>query len=170
MTTAPARTVHTAATAGRPRAPLSAVALPSAVAVVSLLATAAMWTGFPLVPPLAWATALIAVAVGCAAVARRAHMTQRGTTSHLAVEPFAMALMVVLDVFHTHGDPAAALSHSGHLDWFGVSLHLAVAALAVVCPVLAVRHARRVGAARGTLPVVAAVAMAVMATGMLLPH
>jgi len=163
MTTAPARAGHAAP---------SAVALPSAVAFLSLLATAAMWAGFPLVPPLAWAAALVAVAVGCAAAARRARVAQRGAASHLAVEPFAMALMVVLDLFHTHGSTSAAasLGHAGHAAGLGIVLPLTVAVLAVLCPVLAVRHARRVGFARGTLPVVAATAMAVMAVGMLLPH
>jgi len=150
--------------------------LPSAVALLSLLATAAMWARFPLVPPLAWAVALVAVAVGCAAAARRARGAQRGAqrgaASHLAVEPFAMALMVVLDLFHTHGSASAAasLGHTGHAAGLGIVLPLAVAVLAVLCPVLAVRHVRSVGFARGTLPVVAATAMAVMAVGMLLPH
>lgn len=162
MTTAPARASHAAP---------PAVALPSAVALLSLLATAAMWAGFPLVPPLAWAAALVAVAVGCAAAARRSRVARREAASHLAVEPFAMALMVVLDLLHTHGSVPAAASagHAGHVDGLGIVLPLAVAVLAVLCPVLAVRHARHVGFARGTLPVVAAVAMAIMAAGMLLP-
>lgn len=162
MTTAQARAARTAA---------PAIALPTAVATLSLLATAAMWAGFPFVSPLVWAAALVAVAVGCAAAARRAHGTKGETASHLAVEPFAMALMVVLDLFHTHGtSPTATTAHAGHLDGLAVILPLAVAVLAVLCPVLAVRHARSVGFARGTLPVVAATAMAVMAVEMLLPH
>ncbi|ERK69637.1 hypothetical protein N136_04041, partial [Leifsonia aquatica ATCC 14665] len=43
MTTAPARAART---------PAPALALTTAVAVLSLLATAAMWAGFPVVPPL----------------------------------------------------------------------------------------------------------------------
>jgi len=163
MTTAPARAART---------PAPALALPTAVAVLSLVATAAMWAGFPVVPPLAWAAALVAVAVGCAAAARRARGTQTGAASHLAVEPFAMALMVVLDLFHTHGraESTTAASHAGHVDALALILPVAVAMLAALCPVLAVRHARRVGFARGALPVVAAIAMAIMAAGMLLPH
>lgn len=163
MTTAPARASHAAP---------PAVALPSAVALLSLLATAAMWAGFPLVPPLAWVAALVSVAVGCAAAARRARGTRTGAASHLAVEPFAMALMVVLDLFHTHGmaESTTAAAHAGHVDGLALILPVTVAVLAALCPLLAVRHARRVGFARGALPVVAAVAMAIMAAGMLLPR
>lgn len=163
MTTAPAREGRTAS---------PAIALPTAVATLSLLATAAMWARFPLVPPLAWTAALVAVAVGCAAAERRARGGGRTAASHLAIEPFAMALMVVLDLFHTHGVAAGTTTtgHEGHLGGLDVALRLVVAAMAVLCPLLAVRHARRVGLARGALPVIAAVAMAVMAAGMLLPH
>ncbi|MFF2050676.1 hypothetical protein ACFVU2_03655 [Leifsonia sp. NPDC058194] len=162
MTTAPARAARTAP---------SASALASAVAVVSLLATAAMSARFPIVPPLAWAGALIGIAVGCAIAART---SRAAPTAHLAVEPFAMALMVVLDLIHSHGSAATAATataaHVGHEGWLPVVVQLAVAVLAIVCPLLAVRHATRVGLARGALPLVAAAAMAVMAAGMLLPH
>lgn len=146
---------------------------PPVVAVLSLLATAAMWSGYPVVPALAWIVLLLGVAVGCAAAARRAPADRRRDGSHLAVEPFTMALMVVLGLFHTHGrvvagDPVTT-GHAGHGGWLLGVLAVAVAVLTVVCLVLAARHVRAVGLARGALPIVAAAAMAVMATGMLLP-
>ncbi|UAJ79710.1 hypothetical protein IT072_01000 [Leifsonia sp. ZF2019] len=147
----------------------------SAVAILSLAATAAMITGYPLLSPLAWAAVLIAAAIGCAVSSRPVRDTARSTragVAHLAVEPFAMALMVILDLFHTHAAPvteAAGSGHHSHLGWLTAVLGVAVAASAVVCPVLAVRHARTVGLARGTLPVLAAAAMSVMAAAMLLP-
>ncbi|GIT81406.1 hypothetical protein LLS1_30750 [Leifsonia sp. LS1] len=135
-----------------------------------------MITGYPLLPPLAWAAALIASAIGCAVSSRPvrdATRTTRAGTAHLAVEPFAMALMVVLDLFHTHAAPATEAApgsgHGAHLGWLIVVLSLAVAVATIVCPALALRHARRVGLAHGFLPVLAAAAMSVTAAVMLLP-
>lgn len=152
---------------------------PPVVAVLSLVATAAMWSGYPVIPALAWIVLLLGVAVGCAASARRTPADRRAPAdrrrdgSHLAVEPFTMALMVVLGLFHTHGrvvagDPVTT-GHAGHGGWLLGVLAVAVAVLTVVCLVLAARHVRAVGLARGALPIVAAAAMAVMGAGMLLP-
>lgn len=146
---------------------------PPVVAVLSLVATAAMWSGYPVVPALAWIVLLLGVAVGCAASARRTPADRRRDGSHLAVEPFTMALMVVLGLFHTHGHAVAGdpvtTGHAGHGGWLLGVLAVAVAVLTVVCLVLAARHVRAVGLARGALPIVAAAAMAVMGAGMLLP-
>lgn len=166
MTTVPTRSLR-----------LSAAA-PTAVAALSLLATAAMWADYPLVPPLIWLALLLAVAVSCAASARRARDRHFPLRSHLAVEPFAMALMVVFGMLHGHGSETqttaataatAAATHTAHLGWLTATVALAVAALAVACPVLAIRHALRVGVVRAALPLAASIAMAIMATRMLLP-
>lgn len=157
------------------RSPRLSAAAPTAVAALSLLATAAMWADYPLVPPLIWLALLLAVAVSCAASARRARDRHFPLRSHLAVEPFAMALMVVFGMLHGHGSETpstaatAAATHTAHLGWLTVTVALAVAALAVACPVLAIRHALRVGAVRAALPLAASIAMAIMATRMLLP-
>ncbi len=166
------------------RSPRPSAAAPTAVAALSLVATAAMWADYPLVPPLIWLALLLAVAVSCAASTRRARDRHFPLRSHLAVEPFAMALMVVLGMLHGHGSETASATstalataavatdptaHTAHLGWLTAAIALAVAALAVACPVLAIRHALRVGAVRAALPLAASIAMAIMAARMLLP-
>lgn len=154
-------------------------AAPQVVAAFCLLATAAMFTGYPLVPPLVWLAALIAVAIACAAASRRPRRPRRtsdrvgrAAASHLAIDPLAMAVMVAYGLFHAHepAGTAASAAHTGHLAWLVTALAATTAALAIACPVLAVRHARRVGIPSGALPLLASAAMAVMAGWMLLPR
>jgi hypothetical protein len=161
------------------RAPAAGRTAPQAVAALSLLATAAMAAGYPLIPALGWLAILLTVTVVAAAsgaIATRRAPEAPGFARHLAVEPLAMAVMVAYGLFHTHGSAGlaegggAAMAHVDHLGWFRFAVALAVAALAVACPVLAALHARRAGLRAGALPLLAAFAMAIMAAGMLLPR
>ncbi|WP_085370946.1 hypothetical protein [Leifsonia sp. NCR5] len=147
--------------------------------VLSLLATAAMAADMagsaiavPLVPGAVWAAGLFVIAAVVAATGRR-----RGQ-ARFAVEPFTMALMVVLVALHRHDGAASAAAstgaasgdpHAAHLggSWLLLVIAVAVAVLTVVCLACAVRLAATHGIVAALLPVASAVAMCAMTTWML---
>ncbi|QIZ98172.1 hypothetical protein [Leifsonia sp. PS1209] len=149
--------------------------------VLSLLATAAMVADMagsaiavPLLPGAVWAAGLFVVAAVVAAAGRR-----RGQ-ARFAVEPFTMALMVVLAALHGRDGAASGAAsgvavtassdpHAAHLggSWLLLVIAVAVAALTVVCLTCAVRLAATHGIVAALLPVVSAVAMCAMTTWML---
>ncbi|MGJ4842921.1 hypothetical protein [Leifsonia sp. Le1] len=144
---------------------------------LSLLATAAMaadMAGYAiavtLVPGAVWAAGLFVVAAVVAAAGRR-----RGQ-ARFAVEPFTMALMVVLAALHGRDGAASGVAvtasgdpHAAHLggSWLVLVIAVAVAALTVVCLGCAVRLAATHGIVAALLPVASAVAMCAMTTWML---
>ncbi|MFJ8893024.1 hypothetical protein ACIRCZ_00420 [Leifsonia sp. NPDC102414] len=167
----------TVARAAKRVGPRRAAAAPLiALPALSLLASAAMLAsafGVAPIPGGVWAAALVVTAAVVAATGRG-----RGT-AHLALEPFAMALMFVLAAVHGHAVPAsvtdasaasaASTAHAAHLggSWLVVALAVAVAVLSAACLACALRVAVTHRPRAAVLPVASAVAMCAMAAWML---
>ncbi len=170
MTVAPAPPVIARAAAA-PTVPDPAALTPRpsgrlafALPAVSLIATADMALPAGAIRPAsAWTALLLLLAVVTAATGRR-----RGAT-HLAMEPLAMALMVVLGALHGHPAAATADVHATHGGgWLAPVLAVSVAALSVACLATAIRTARARGLLRASLPLASATAMCAMTAAMLL--
>lgn len=145
--------------------------------LLSLLATTAMVVEMAapdvaasLLPAPVWAAALFVVAAVVAAAGR----TRGG--ARFALEPFSMALMVVLAALHGHGGAASGVAvtasgdpHAAHLggSWLLLAVAITVAALTVACLACAMRLAATHGIVAALLPVASAVAMCAMTTWML---
>ncbi|KRC50457.1 hypothetical protein ASE16_05380 [Leifsonia sp. Root227] len=170
----------TVARAAKRMGPRRAAAAPLiALPALSLLASAAMLAsafGVAPIPGGVWAAALVVTAAVVAATGRG-----RGT-AHLALEPFAMALMFVLAAVHGHAvpasvtdasaastAPAASTAHAAHLGgpWLVVALAVAVAVLSAACLACALRVAVTHRPRAAVLPVASAAAMCAMAVWML---
>lgn len=167
----------TVARAAKRVGPRRAAAAPLiALPALSLLASAAMLAsafGVAPIPGGVWAAALVVTAAVVAATGRG-----RGT-AHLALEPFAMALMFVLAAVHGHAvpasvtdasaAPAASTAHAAHPGGsvLVVALAVAVAVLSAACLACALRVAVTHRPRAAVLPVASAAAMCAMAVWML---
>lgn len=136
-------------------------------AVLSLLAMADMASGYRLLAPLYWATAMLGTAIACAVLHRF------GVRVH-AAEPFGMAIMSVLAVFQLHGrsmTTAPEAMAASHMDYPGGLLHgaliVTVVGLCAICIRCVCQRARAGGWRRNVLPASAAAAMCFATAAML---
>jgi hypothetical protein len=123
--------------------------------------------GVTVLPEPAWVVVLLALAVVAARLGRGRSL------SHLALEPFTMAMMVVLGMLLGHGTAVGGHGlvgahpggHGGGA-WLTLTLAVAVAVLSLSCLAGALRAAAR-GLTQALLPLLSSIAMCTMAACML---